>query len=61
MKHINKLFILILIMSSGCSTESTRKTLRDIDVTAKKQMQQKVFIKEKSKTDIRKAYSDYLK
>ncbi|MCW8901687.1 MAG: tetratricopeptide repeat protein, partial [Gammaproteobacteria bacterium] len=61
MKHINKLFILILIISSGCSTESTRKTLRDIDVTAKKQMQQKVFIKEKSKTDIRKAYSDYLK
>lgn len=61
MKYINTLFILMLFIVSACSTESTRKTLRDIDITTKKQTQQKVFIKPKSKTDIRKAYSDYLK
>ncbi len=42
-------------------SDKKRNTLRDIDVVNNKQAQQKVFIKPKSKVDIRKAYSDYLK
>lgn len=62
MKHITTSLILLTIILSGCSTsENKRKTLRDIDVVNNKQIQQKVFIKAKSKIDIRKAYSDYLK
>lgn len=62
MKNINTISILILIAVSGCATsENRRHTLRDIDIVNKKNAQEKVFIKPKSKVDIRKAYSDYLK
>jgi len=51
-----------LIALSACnSSGNKRNTVRDIDVINKKTNQQKVFIKPKSKDDIRKAYSDYLK
>ena len=62
MKNLNISILVILIVITGCSsTEDKRNTLRDIDVTNNKQEQEKVFIKPKSKIDIRKAYSDYLK
>ncbi len=62
MKTINLSIIVIALVATGCSSsEKKRSTLRDIDVISKKQSEQKVFIKPKSKTDIRKAYSDYLK
>ena len=62
MKNIPASLIITLIFLSACSsTENKRATLRDIDVVSEKQSQQKVFIKPKSKVDIRKAYSDYLK
>ena len=62
MKNIRALLIITIVFLSACSsTENKRATLRDIDVVNKKQNQQKVFIKPKSKVDIRKAYADYLK
>lgn len=62
MKYNRIISIVFLIILSACSsTDNKRATLRDIDVTSQKQHQQKVFIKPKSKTDIRKAYADYLK
>lgn len=62
MKNISTILYLSLLIIAGCSSsENKRTTLRDIDVTHKKQSQEKVFIKPKSKVDIRKAYSDYLK
>ncbi len=62
MKNINIISTLILLVVSGCAiSEKKRHTLRDIDVVNKKSAQEKVFIKPKSKVDIRKAYSDYLK
>ena len=62
MKNIFVLIIITLVFLSACSsTENKRATLRDIDIVSEKQAQQKVFIKPKSKVDIRKAYSDYLK
>lgn len=62
MKNITTSLILLTVIIAGCSTsDNKRKTLRDIDVINTKKVQQKVFIKPKSKIDIRKAYSDYLK
>ena len=62
MKNISTILYLSLLVIAGCSTsENKRTTLRDIDVSHKNQSQEKVFIKPKSKSDIRKAYSDYLK
>ena len=60
----NKIIYTILtsvILSACISTDKKRLTLRDIDVINEQQAQQKVFIKPKSKVDIRQAYSDYLK
>jgi tetratricopeptide (TPR) repeat protein len=62
MKNITALSIFVAIIISGCSaSEKKRETLRDIDIINKENKQEKVFIKPKSKDDIRKAYSDYLK
>lgn len=62
MKYAIKLLIACLLLVSACSsTDNKRITLRNIDVTSEKQLQEKVFIKPKSKVDIRKAYEDYLK
>jgi len=62
MKKTRSIIYLSLLVIAGCSTsENKRITLRDIDIPHKKQQQEKVFIKPKSKMDIRKAYSDYLK
>ena len=62
MKNINTALITGMIFLSACSSSDNKRiTLRDIDVISKTQSQQKVFIKPKSKLDIRKAYSDYLK
>jgi len=55
------LIIVTLIALSACnSSGNKRNTVRDIDVINQKTSQQKIFIKPKSKDDIRKAYSDYL-
>lgn len=51
----------MLISSCSSSTGDKRITLRNIDITSNIQEQKKVFIKAKSKIDIRKAYADYLK
>lgn len=62
MKSISTITYLTLLVVAGCSSVDNKKiTLRDIDVTHKKKQQEKIFIKPKSKMDIRKAYSDYLK
>lgn len=62
MKTIIITLIFILFSVTGCgSAPEKRKTIREIDVVSNQQRAQKVFIKPKSKADIRKAYSDYLK
>ena len=50
------------LMLSGCVTvDTTRDTLRRLDVANTSNSSEKVFIKPKSEEDIRKAYEDYLK
>ncbi len=62
MKKNTLLLLLAFMTIASCSTSDNRKrTLRDIDVITKNASEEKVFIKPKSKADIRKAYSDYLK
>ena len=62
MKYIIPTIYLTILIISGCSSSADRRhTLRDVDVSHTEQKQEKVFIKPKSKIDIRKAYSDYLK
>lgn len=62
MKIINILLISSFLIFTGCSNSNTRQnTLRDLDIVSENNKKEKVFIKPKSKTDIRKAYSDYLK
>lgn len=55
------LIIVVITLSACSSNDNKRNTLRNIDITNKEEKQQKIFIKPKSKVDIRKAYSDYLK
>ena len=62
MKNTVSLLIVTFLFLSACSSsQNKRVTLRDIDISSKKQNQQNIFIKPKSKVDIRKAYADYLK
>lgn len=61
MKTIYLILTTVIIVLSGCNSLDKRKTLRTIDITNKQNSQQKVFIKPKTKVDIRKAYSEYLK
>ena len=54
--------IVIITVISGCNaTVDKKETIRNIDITYTKNPYAKVFIKPKTKSDIRKAYSDYLK
>ena len=58
---LNIYIIISLLFISACNTtENTRKTLRDIDIITDKKATDQVFVKPKSKADIRKAYADYL-
>lgn len=62
MKNKYKSFLLIPLVLSACSTsENKRNTLRDIDISNNKQKQETIFIKPKSKDDIREAYANYIK
>lgn len=62
MKKLSTLFILCLFLVTACSSSNDKKnTLRDLDITSNQSKQKKIFIKPKSKKDIRKAYADYLK
>ncbi|MDH5409352.1 MAG: hypothetical protein OEY00_12140, partial [Gammaproteobacteria bacterium] len=60
MKSIIYIFSISLLLSS-CSNGPIKKTLRDVDITSKKQTNSAVFIKPKSDEEIRKAYEEYLK
>ncbi len=62
MKNKLTYIILAFLLLSACSSSGDkRKTLRSLDVINQKTSQQNIFIKPKSKSDIRKAYSEYLK
>ena len=61
MNIISTPLLITLILISGCGTlENKKNTVRSIDVTNRKNENKKIFIKPKTKVDIRKAYSEYL-
>ncbi|MFK5914021.1 MAG: tetratricopeptide repeat protein [Woeseiaceae bacterium] len=61
MKKITLLIVLSLSVTACGFSKEKRGTLRDIDITNASNTKKKVFIKPKSKQDIRQAYSDFLK
>ncbi len=59
MKQI--LFVTTVILLISCSSQETRVTLREVDVTRKGQQETNVFSIPKTDDEIRKAYAEYLK
>lgn len=59
---IHPIPLLFLLLLMGCSTtEQQEATLRDIDIQSSDEDVAPVFIKAKNESEIKKAYSDYLK